>query len=264
MNVNWIRVNVLIAFALLFASSELHAETTVDLHDLVVPTDNSKDSKSALMELSLGLHRIEPQSNNIDRILIAIHDADSSGFEWIRPLQIMDDESTDSFFVRWNPAECPSVSKGDVIKELTSLLESNGSVTRVTLVGHGLGGVYLSQFARDWKSLVPIDVHVIAAPLQGTIGIFNEKECGEILPKRLPPTIRYFQWRIEPSLSNLFKEHSQDPQVIDLDGSLIISLPEKIAGESVDHNHALEIFATRAQAEYLDAQEQSTPIQTNP
>ena len=264
MNVNWNRIKVPIACSLLIVGGLFHAENTVDLHDLVVPADNSKSSKSALMELPLGVHRIEPQSDSIDRIVIAIHDEGSSGFEWIHPLQIMDDESTDSYFLRWNPTECPSASHENVMNELTSILESHDSVSRVTLVGHGLGGVYLSQFARAWKSLVPIDVHVVAAPLQGTIGIFKEKDCGEILPKRLPPTIRYFQWRIRPSLNQLFQAQNEDPQVIDLDGSLVISLPEEIAGKAVDQNHALEIFATRAQAEYLEAIEQSTPVQTNP
>ncbi|MXZ43980.1 MAG: hypothetical protein F4Z01_03245 [Gammaproteobacteria bacterium] len=264
MKFSWLSANVSIAISLLVSTCVLHAETTINLHELEALPDKASENLSELMELPVGIHRIEPKSESINRILIAIHDANSQGFEWILPLQTIDDEHTDSYFLRWNPFECPSNSHEEVRKQLMSLLESDEEVSKVTLVGHGLGGVYLSQFVRDWRSLVSIDAHVIAAPLQGTIGVFNEKECGEILPKRLPPTIRYFQWRIKPSLHAEFKELSEDPQVVDLDGSLVISMPEMIAGESVDHTHALEIVATRISAEHLQTIESSTPAETNP
>lgn len=258
------RARVSVGALLLFSVCVLNAETTINLHELASITDESEDSRSKLMGLPLGFHRIEPRSSSTNRILIAIHDDHSLGFEWVLPLQTMDDEFTDSFFVRWNPSECPNTSHTEVRKQLSSLLESNDSIAQVTLIGHGLGGVYLSQFARDWKSLVPIDVHVVAAPLRGTVGVFEEKECGEILPKRIPPTIRFFQWRVAPSQNNPVKELSEDPQVVDLEGSLVISLPKMIAGELVDQNHALTVVATRVRAQRLEALEQSTPIDANP
>ena len=125
-----------------------------------------------------------------------------------------------------------------------------------------MGGVYLSQFARNWKSMVRIDAHIIAAPLRGTVGVFSEKECGDILPERLPPTIRFFQWRIAPSQHSMFKELSEDPQEVALDGSLVISLPEVINDNAVDSARALEIVASRIQAEYLEAIEHSEPVET--
>ena len=259
-----LRAKFSIAPILLFSVWVLDADTTINLHELVVPTDKTEDSRSKLMELPLGFHRIEPRSNSVNRILIAIHDDNSLGFEWILPLQTMDDEFTDSFFVRWNPRECPNTSHEDVRKHLSSFLESNDSITKVTLVGHGLGGVYLSLFARDWKSQVPIDVHVVAAPLRGTVGILKEKECGDILPKRLPPTIRFFQWRVASSQSDLIEELSEDPQDVDLEGSLVISLPKMIVGELIDHNHALTVVASRVRAEHLEALERSTPVDVNP
>lgn len=264
MKFNWLRATASIAISLLFSVCVIHAETTVNLHELEVPTDETSENLSELMELPIGIHRIEPMSENIDRILIAIHDANSQGFEWILPLQTIDDENTDSYFLRWNPIECPSASHEEVREQLMSLLESDENVSKVTFVGHGLGGVYLSQFVHDWRSLVSIDVHVIAAPLRGTIGVFNEKECGEILPKRLPPAIRFFQWRIKPSQHDQYKESNEDPQVVDLDGSLVISMPETIAGESVGHTHVLEVVASRIRTERLQSIESSTPAETNP
>lgn len=264
MKFSWLSTNASIGISLLFSVFVLHAETNINLHELKAPTDKTTENLSKLMELPHGLHRIEPKSESINRVLIAIHDANSQGFEWILPLQTIDDESTDSYFLRWNPIECPSSSHEEVRKKLMSLLESDEEVSKVTLVGHGLGGVYLSQFVHDWRSLVSIDVHVIAAPLRGTVGVFNEKECGEILPTRLPPTIRYFQWRIKPSQHDQFKELSEDPQVVDLDGSLVISMPEMIAGESVDHTNVLEIVASRIRTERLQSIESSTPKEAIP
>lgn len=264
MKKNGLRVNVLFACALIFSPSLLHSETVVNLHDLAIPKQIVDDTPSELMQLPLGLHRIEPPSNSVNRILIAIHDANTLGFEWILPLQSIDDDTTDTFFIRWDSSECPNTTEEEVREGITSLLQSNESVTRFTLIGQGLGGVYLSQLARNWKSLVRIDVHAVAAPLKGTVGVFSEKECGEILPKRLPPTIRFFQWRIIPSQHSLFKELSEDPQVVDLDGSLVISLPSVIDEHVVDTTRALEIVASRIQEEYLEAVEHSELVETEP
>ncbi len=264
MKEHWLRVKALFAATLLFLTSQLFADTMVNLHDLVVPVENLEDSHSELMELPLGLHRIEPPSDAVNRILIAIHDVNTNGFEWTKPLQTLDDESTDTFFIRWDPSECPNKSDAEVRQDISSILNSNESITRVTIVGHGLGGLYLSQFARNWKELTRLDGHVVAAPLKGTVGVFDEKECGDILPKRLPPTIRFFQWRIDPLQHSLFKEMSDDPQVVELDGSLVISLPEAIDDNTVDSTRALEIVASRIQAEYLEAIEHAEPPETQP
>lgn len=264
MKKSWLRVKVLFVATLLFSTGQLFSDTSVNLHDLLVPTENTEDSRSELMELPLGLHRIEPPSSTVNRILIAIHDANTNGFEWTLPLQTMDDESTDTFFIRWDSSDCPKSSDEEVRQDISSLLNSNKSITRVTIVGHGMGGVYLSQFARNWKVLTRLDGHVVAAPLKGTVGVFNDKECGDILPKRLPPTIRFFQWRIVPSQHSVFKDMSEDPQVVDLDGSLVISLPEVIDDNTVDATRALEIVSSRIQAEYLEAIEHAEPTDPQP
>ena len=260
----WLRINALVVTTLFFLTGELFSDTLVNLHDLVPFTENAEDAHSELMELPFGLHRIEPQSDTLHRVLIAIHDANTDGFEWTLPLQSMDDESTDTFFLRWDPSECPNTSDNEVIHDISSLLESNESITRVTIVGHGLGGVYLSQLASNWKELTRLDGHTVAAPLQGTVGVFTDKECGEILPKSFPPTIRLYQWRIEPSQHTLFKEMSEDPQIVDLDGSLVVSFPEFIEDKPVDSNRALEMVSSRIQAEYLEAIKHSDPSKTQP
>ena len=264
MKKNGLRVNTLFVSTLIFVPSLIHPDTIVNLHDLVLPPQVEEDSTSKLMQLPLGLHRIEPPSDSVNRILIAVHDANTHGFEWTLPLQSIDDESTDTFFIRWDSSECPNKMEEEVRKEISSILKSHESVPRLTLIGHGMGGVYLSQFTRNWRSLVRIDVHAIAAPLKGTVGVFSDQDCGETLPKRLPPTIRFFQWRMEPSQHSLFKELSEDPQVVDLDGSLVISLPPVIDDHAVDATRALEIVASRIQAEYLEEIERSKPVETEP
>ncbi|MCY3541035.1 MAG: hypothetical protein F4X56_04770 [Gammaproteobacteria bacterium] len=264
MKENWLGVKALFAASLLCSTGQLLPEPLVNLHDLALPSENLEDSYSELMELPLGLHLIEPRSDKVNRILIAIHDENTDGFEWTLPLQTMDDESTDTFFIRWDPSECPNSTNEEVRQDISTLLNSNESINQVTIVGHGMGGVYLSQFARSWKALIRLDGHVVAAPLNGTVGVFGDGECGDILPKRLPPTIRIFQWRIDPLQHSLFKEMNEDPQVVDLDGSLVISLPEAIDQNSLDSIRALEIVASRIQAEYLEAIEHSEPVEMQP
>ena len=261
---NWTGIKAQLIWTVLCSVLLVNAHADVNLSSLIAPTDTEKGAHSVFMDLPFGLHRVEPASTNIDRILIAIHDVNTTGSEWIRPLQLMDDENTESHFVRWNPSECPDTSIDKVSKELESLLESNDSIIRVTMVGHGLGGVYLSQFTRDWNSLVPLDVHVVAAPLSGNVGVFQKKDCGEITPQRLPPTIRFFQWRTTTKQTELIKEQAEDPQEVELDGSLVISLPEKISDTVVTHARALEIVATRIHAAHREAKERDTPTETVP
>ena len=261
---NWTGVKAQLIWAVLSSVLLVNVHTDVNLSSLIAPTDADNESHSVFMDLPFGLHRVEPESTSVDRILIAIHDVNTTGSEWIRPLQLMDDEKTESHFVRWNPSECPDTSINKVSKELETLLESNDSIIRVTMIGHGLGGVYLSQFTRDWNSLVPLDVHVVAAPLSGTVGVFKEKDCGEITPQRLPPTIRFFQWRTTTKQNELIEEHAEDPQEVELDGSLVISLPEKISDTAVTHTHALEIVATRIHTAHLEAKEREAPTETAP
>lgn len=259
----WLPAKVLSAI-LIFCFGLVHPTPSVYLHNLKVPTEIEEDARSELMELPPGIHRIELPSNSVKRILIAIHDAQTTGFEWTVPLQSMDDTFTDTLFVRWDTNECPHASEEEVRAEISKLLNDDASIARITLVGLGMGGVYLSQLARNWKSQTRIDVHTVAAPLNGTVGVFRDQDCGEILPKSLPPTKRFFQWRIEPSLHSIFKEMNEDPQVVDLDGSLVISLPAEIGEDAVDSTKALEIVAERIQAEYLEAVEHSGTVETQP
>lgn len=264
MAMNWTGIKEKLIWTVLISALLGEAHADINLSNLIAPTGKQKESHSVFMDLPFGLHRVEPKSANINRILIAIHDVNTNGFEWIRPLQLMDDENTESHFVRWNPSECPDTSIKEVSKELESHLESNDSIISVTMVGHGLGGVYLSQFTRDWNSLVPLEVHVVAAPLNGTVGVFKNKDCGEITPRRLPPTIRFFQWRTTTKQNELVEEPAEDPQEVELEGSLVISLPEKISDTAVTHTHALEIVATRIRTAHLEAKERETPTETAP
>ncbi len=260
----WTGIKATLTWTVLCSALFVHAQTDINIHDLIAPNNERNDTQSAFMDLSLGLHRVEPESRNINRILIAIHDGNASGYEWIRPLKLMDDENTETHFVRWDPSDCPDSSIDVVTKELESLLASNDSIIKVTMVGHGLGGVYLAQLTRGWKSLVPLDVHVVAAPLSGEVGVFKEKDCGEIIPQQLPPTIRFFQWRTATQQKEIIEEQPADPQDIELDGSLVISLPEKVSETPVTHARALEIVATRIYAAQLESRQRETPSDTTP
>ena len=61
------------------------------------PNENYLDLGKKLMNLDFGLHNLEQNSKNIE-ILIGIHGGDSRGFEWIYPLQKIDDDKMNTYF----------------------------------------------------------------------------------------------------------------------------------------------------------------------
>ena len=85
-------------FALLITPLEL---LSLNLYELD-PNKEYLKSGQKLMDLDFGLHDLE--TNQIGKeILISIHGRDSRGFEWIYPLQTIDNEFTKTFFFNFRP-----------------------------------------------------------------------------------------------------------------------------------------------------------------
>ena len=61
-----------------------------------------KASGLRLMNLNPGLHPLERTTAHVNKLLIGVHGFGSKGYEWIYPLQTLDDENTLTFFHRWN------------------------------------------------------------------------------------------------------------------------------------------------------------------
>lgn len=210
-----------------------------------------RESGLQLMQLSFGLHRLEPETEGATSLLIGVHGYQSQGYEWVYPLQTMDDEQTTTYFYRWDFTKCPDQSARDLIQSIKKLLDSDGTTTKLTVVGHSLGGVLVSALIDDWPFEQSTDLHAVAAPLAG-LGSFSE-ECGKFLPDRIPPTIRFLQWRTQHKLDGAYRNLDEDPQIVSLAGSVAVTLPETYRDRRLGHNWAVSWVADRiASAKELD------------
>ena len=92
---------------------------SLDLYDLD-PNKDFLSSGKRLMDLDFGLHDLETNQTGKE-ILIAIHGRDSRGFEWIYPLQTIDNEATKTYFFRWDTTKCPQQTIPTLIKEISAI-----------------------------------------------------------------------------------------------------------------------------------------------
>lgn len=202
-----------------------------------------RESGTQLMQLSLGLHQLEPESDDATSLLIGVHGFRSEGYEWVYPLQTMDDEETTTFFYRWDYTQCPDQSAGGLVQAIKELLDSDGDTTKITVVGHSLGGVLVSALVEDWPFEQATDLHAVAAPLAG-LDSFADK-CGKFLPDTIRPTIRFLQWRTQHKLDGAYRNLENDPQVVDIEGSVAVTLPETYRERRLGHNWAVSWVADR-------------------
>ncbi len=231
-----------LAVAVSFGLASAGAEETVNLVDLD-PNEGVRESGKELMALSLDLHRLEPIELNAQRLLIGVHGYASEGYEWVYPLQTMDDDSTTTYFFRWDYSKCPQESATILKGKIEKLLEKHPQFSEVSVVGHSLGGVLVSTLIDDWPVRKPTEMHAIAAPLAG-MGSMLER-CGEILPDRIPVTVRFYQWRTQHKLDGAFKNLEEDPQVVKIEGSLAVTLPDTYRDRRLGHNWAVSWVAER-------------------
>lgn len=240
---DWMRsLGYALAFATTFYAGVCFAESSVVLTDLD-PNEGVMESGSKLMALPLGLHRLELDTDSSSHILVGVHGFGSRGYEWVYPLQTIDDEESIAMFFRWDFNKCPHKSAKLLADALEKLFGEQEDYDKITIVGHSMGGVLVATMVEQWKLKIPADFHVIAAPLGGVNRLV--KECGAILPKQIPPSVRLFQWRTQHQLDGAYKELEVDPQVVSLEGSLAITLPETYRERRLGHNWSVSYVADR-------------------
>ena len=142
-------------FALLIIPLEL---LSLNLYELD-PNKEYLKSGQKLMDLDFGLHDLE--ANQIGKeILISIHGRDSRGFEWIYPLQTIDNEVTKTYFFRWDTTKCPQKTIPILMKEISAMKD----IEKITILGHSYGGILSSLLLNEIEA-IETEIHVIAAPL---------------------------------------------------------------------------------------------------
>ncbi len=209
-------------FALLVTPLEL---LSLNLYELDPNKEYLKSGKK-LMDLDFGLHDLEAKQIGKE-ILISIHGRDSRGFEWIYPLQTIDNEVTKTYFFRWDTTKCPQKTIPILMKEISAMKD----IEKITILGHSYGGILSSLLLNEIES-IETEIHVIAAPL-GSSDL--KKFCGYEHPISKNNNVSYYQWRTIKKLDYAFNSFDYDPQLIDFKESSVVRLPNQYRGKRLGH-----------------------------
>jgi len=221
----------------LFSCSE---EKEISLDSFISEGDVFESGKG-LMSLGYGLHPLEEKSESQKTLLIGVHGSASRGYEWVYPLQTLDDPEVLASFFRWNDRNCPGPSYDKLKSSIDSMLQINPGLTEVVIVGHSYGALLVSMFSSEWTNQASLSVHTIAGPLAGISSINNL--CSYSPPTTINNNVEFYEWRTIKELDVAFKDLDFDPQVINLPGSNIKRLPETYNGRRLGHNWSISWVA---------------------
>lgn len=215
-------MKVFLLLTFLFSSLNL---ISLNLYDLDYETEFLESGKR-LMNFDFGIHDLEP-NQEAKAIIIAIHGGDSRGFEWIYPLQTIDNEVTKTYFFRWDTTKCPQKTIPILMKEISAMKD----IEKITILGHSYGGILSSLLLNEIEG-IETEIHVIAAPL-GSSDL--KKYCGYKHPTSKNNNVSYYQWRTIKKLDYAFNSFDYDPQLIDFKESSVVRLPRQYRGKRLGH-----------------------------
>ena len=147
-------------------------------------------------------------------------------------------------FYRWPDNGCFQSSAEELASEINNLLSQNSSYKKVTLMGHSYGGLLVAHVLKHWNADTPVEVHVVASPLLGMSML--TKICGYEPITILPKNSSLFEWRTQHQLDSAFKDLLEDPQQINIKGSLVTVLPDTYKGNRLGHNWSISWVADEA------------------
>ena len=209
-------------FALLIIPLEL---LSLNLYELD-PNKEYLKSGQKLMDLDFGLHDLEA-NQTAKEALIAIHGRDSRGFEWIYPLQTLDNAAIKTYFFRWDTTKCPQKTIPILVREISAMKD----IEKITILGHSYGGILSSLLLNEIETK-EMEIHVIAAPL---VSSDLKKYCDYTHPTTKNNNVSYYQWRTIKELDYAFNSFDYDPQMIDFKESNIVRLPSQYKGKRLGH-----------------------------
>ena len=197
-----------------------------------------------LIDLPFGLNALELSEDEAQEVFIAVHGGSSEGYEWIYPIKIIDTKQKHMYFYRWPDNGCFQSSAEELASEINNLLSQNSSYKKVTLMGHSYGGLLVAHVLKHWNAHTPVEVHVVASPLLGMSTL--TKICGYEPITILPKNSSLFEWRTQHQLDSAFKDLLEDPQQINIKGSLVTVLPDTYKGNRLGHNWSISWVADEA------------------
>tara|TARA_B100001057_G_scaffold73469_1_gene67819 strand:- start:2496 stop:3224 length:729 start_codon:yes stop_codon:yes gene_type:complete len=217
------------------------SENKVVSLDYFIEENDVFESGESLMNLSFGLHLLEESNLNQNTLLVSVHGSASRGYEWIYPLQTLNNEKNLVSFFRWNDNACPGPSIISLLEFIKDKLNQNPYLNRVELIGHSYGGLLVTDFLKSWDIEVPLKIHSIAAPLKG-LGA-SSSLCNYQPPVRVEEGTSLHQWRTVQELDGAFKDLDYDPQEVEIRDSLVTRLPRTYNGNKLGHNWSISWVA---------------------
>ena len=203
-----------------------------------------KELGKRLIHLPFGLNSMEASSDEVDEIFIAVHGGNSEGYEWIYPLKTIDSKNKHMYFNRWTVNGCYQDSAENLVKDISNILSQNPALKKVSLMGHSYGGILVTHILKIWQASTPLEVHVVASPLQGMPML--ESMCGYKPIEKIPKNSVLFEWRTQHQLDNVYKDFFEDPQKVDIEGSFVSTLPDTYKGNRLGHNWSISWVADEA------------------
>lgn len=203
-----------------------------------------KELGRRLIRLPFGLNSMEASNDEVDEIFIAVHGGNSEGYEWIYPLKTIDSKNKHMYFNRWTDNGCYQDSAENLVKDISNILSQNPALKKVSLMGHSYGGILVTHILKIWQVSTPIEVHVVASPLQGMPMLKNM--CGYMPIEKIPKNSVLFEWRTQQQLDNVYKDFFEDPQKVDIEGSFVSTLPDTYKGNRLGHNWSISWVADEA------------------
>ena len=169
------------------------------------------ESGKSLISLPFDLHDLEEVTVDQNTLLIGVHGSNSRGYEWIYPLQTLNNDDNMVAFFRWDDDACPATSVNSLLSLIEKKISDNPNLNKIILLGHSYGGLLVVAFAETWEMDFPLQIHSIAAPLAG-MGIFTSI-CNYEVPNNLRDNIELHQWRTVKELDGAFSDLDYAPQV---------------------------------------------------
>ena len=201
-------------------------------------------SGSLLVGLPFGLHALEPEEPNSSELFVGVHGWSSEGYEWVYPLQTINDADRRMFFFNWDTSDdrCQLEVVEEIRASIQNELDAHPGYTSVSVIGHSLGGVVVAQLADAWDAELPLTIHTVAAPLSALTGNVNE-ECPTQLPQSQREHVRFIQWRTRFELDNAFNRMDYNPMVVEIPNSIVVELPETYRERRLGHNWSISFVA---------------------
>ena len=201
--------------------------------------EGAKRSGKWLMLLPEGMNRLDPHAGAPQTIDVVVHGYDSRGYEWVHALKRFGDLGHEVVFYRWDWNVCPKEGALRLREQLKVLLEARPQAKKLRVFGHSYGGVITALMARDGGLSLPMEAHLIAAPLAGMgrmKSLCGYEGLGGVSAHK---DVAWFQWRTQHQLDGAFRDEPVDPQVVELGLGKVQTLPDSYEGRRLGHNWSI-------------------------